>query len=257
METRNQPIQTPQVLLPTPYANATGVERQALELIIRLRAQKNWVEMVNFILALPSDVASMESVTQQLGFALNRSGRDVEAEGVLVGLLKRSVEPSETLGILGRVYKDRWHRAAEQRDANAPYHLRQTIETYLAGVQANPKNAYPAINALTLLEIADPSDPRIAEIRKAVIFGVQSRLNNGPADYFDHATILEAAIIGDEKDLAFSAFDKALIAVRELWEPETTAYNLGLLRQARVSRDAQPSWATAIELQLQRRALAS
>jgi hypothetical protein len=42
----------------------------------------------------------------------------------------------------------------------------------------------------------------------------------------------------------------ALAAVRELWEPESTAYNLSLIRDARQERRETVEWADAIEREL-------
>ena len=53
-------------------------------------------------------------IQEQLGLALNRAGCGDEAEEVLLGLLERRGPSSETYGILGRVYKDRWETALSQ-----------------------------------------------------------------------------------------------------------------------------------------------
>ena len=44
----------------------------------------------------------------ELALALNRDGKGEEAEKVLLDLIKKRGPSSETYGILGRVYKDRW-----------------------------------------------------------------------------------------------------------------------------------------------------
>ena len=60
-------------------------------------------------------------VREQLGLALNRAGRGEEAERVLTSLIEERGPSSETYGILGRVYKDRWDAAlkAGERFARA------------------------------------------------------------------------------------------------------------------------------------------
>ena len=50
-----------------------------------------------------------------------------------------------------------------------------------------------------------------------------------------------------------TALADALAAVREPWEPETTARNLRLIREARERRGDAPSWADEIENELTRR----
>ena len=46
----------------------------------------------------------------------------------------------------------------------------------------------------------------------------------------------------------------ALAAVRENWEPETTARNLALIRDARALRGENVLWAAAVEAALEKRA---
>lgn len=55
-------------------------------------------------------------VQEQLGFALNRLGRSAEAERVLKEVITQYGPSSETCGLLGRVYKDRWETARRAGD---------------------------------------------------------------------------------------------------------------------------------------------
>jgi hypothetical protein len=71
-------------------------------------------------------------VQEQLGFALNRVGRGEEAERVLLDLITKRGPSSETYGILGRVYKDRWVAAQKAGDEFlATGLLEKAIENYL------------------------------------------------------------------------------------------------------------------------------
>jgi hypothetical protein len=49
-------------------------------------------------------------------------------------------------------------------------------------------------------------------------------------------------------------FPKALMSIREGFEPETTARNLRLIRQARERRGAAPAWASEVEQVLVKKA---
>ena len=60
----------------------------------------------------------------------------------------------------------------------------------------------------------------------------------GKPDYWDHGTRLELAVLAKDEERAMRAFGDALTSVREKWEPETTARNLRLIRQAREQRGA-------------------
>lgn len=72
-------------------------------------------------------------------------------------------------------------------------------------------------------------------------------MNAGKPDYWDYATQLELAILGGRKAEASAALAKALAAVREKWEPETTARNLRLMREARERRGEDSEWASEVE----------
>src|SRR6185369_1955531 len=128
-------------------------------------------------------------VQEQLALALNRAGRDSEAESVLESLLAGRGPSSETYGILGRVYKDRWESASRAGSAfRARGALEKAIETYLKGFEADWRDAYPGINAVTLMELREPPDPRQREILPVVTYAVKRRIASGRPDYWDFAT---------------------------------------------------------------------
>src|ERR1019366_3007393 len=56
---------------------------------------------------------------EQYAFALNRAGQSDDAEGVLRKLIEDRGPSSETYGLLGRVYKDRWEAARKAHDITA------------------------------------------------------------------------------------------------------------------------------------------
>jgi hypothetical protein len=108
--------------------------------------------------------------------------------------------------------------------------LDKAIDAYLKGFEADWRDAYPGVNAATLMEIKEPSDPRREQIIPVVGYAVERRISAGKPDYWDHATILELAILATDKERAQDALCDALASVREIWEPKTTARNLRLIR---------------------------
>ena len=52
------------------------------------------------------------------------------------------------------------------------------------------------------------------------------------------------------------ALAKSLPVIREHWEPQTTARNLQLIREARAARGEASPWAMEIEEELERKAKA-
>jgi hypothetical protein len=163
---------------------------------------------------------------------------------VLTSLIARRGPSSETYGILGRVYKDRWEAALKAGEkALARGLLDKAIDAYLKGFEADWRDAYPGINAVTLMELRDPPDPRRSTLIPVVAYAAGRRIAGGKPDYWDHATRLEIAVLARDEKTATAALGDALAAVREAWEPETTTRNLRLIREARERRTEAVEWA--------------
>ena len=100
------------------------------------------------------------------------------------------------------------------------------------------------------MEIREPPDPRREELLPVVTYAVKQRMSTGAADYWDHATLVELAVLRGDEQGATDALSGALAAVREVWERETTLRNLRLIREARERRGAAQSWLREIEAAL-------
>lgn len=68
--------------------------------------------MIDLVPKMSPPLAARVMMQEQLALALNRVGRGEEAEKILLDLTAKRGPSSETYGILGRVYKDRWEAAA-------------------------------------------------------------------------------------------------------------------------------------------------
>lgn len=225
-----------------------------IDLFLSYRAVKGYDEMVALVEKMPRPVATTPLVREQLGLALNRLGRRSEAERVLKALIEERGASSETYGILGRVHKDQSNDARQAGDDFlARGLLDKAINAYLAGFEADWRDAYPGINAVTLMEISDPPDPRRTALIPVVTYAVGRRLASGQADYWDHATRLELAVLAKDEAAAVQALTQALAMVRERWEPESTAANLRMIRAARERRGEILPWAEQLERELLRR----
>lgn len=222
-----------------------------IDLFLSYRAVKGWQEMIELVPKMSLPLANTVMVQEQLGLALNRAGRGDEAERVLLDLIAKRGPSSETYGILGRVYKDRWETAAKTGDTFlAEGFLENAIDAYLNGFEADWRDAYPGINAVTLMELADPPDTRRENLLPVVAYAVERRIAAGKPDYWDHATQLELAVLAKNAPAAKKALTKALAAIREVWEPETTARNLRLISEARRRRGELTEWEQEIEAAL-------
>jgi tetratricopeptide (TPR) repeat protein len=229
-----------------------------VDLLLTYRAVRGWKEMISLTARMSPPLAETVMVQEQLAFALNRDGQGEQAERVLLELLEKRGQSSETYGILGRVYKDRWDEALKGgRTAMARGLLRKAIDAYLKGFEADWRDAYPGINAVTLMEVADPPDPRRERLIPVVSYAVERRIETGQPDYWDYATLLELAVLGNREQEAFDALGDALANVRESWEPETTLRNLRLIRERREQRGEAVPWAIEIERELEARAATS
>jgi tetratricopeptide (TPR) repeat protein len=240
--------QTPQGLRDT----EAGV---VIDLFLSYRSVSAWADMVALVDRMAAPLAATPLVQEQLGLALNRVGESDKAERVLNELIAARGPSSETCGILGRVYKDRWDRAVKQGETfKARGLLTKAIAVYLQGFETDWRDAYPGVNAVTLMELGDPPDPRRTRLIPVVAYAVERRIAAGKPDYWDYATRLELAVLAKDQDAAAAALGDALASVRERWEPETTARNLRLIREARARRAETVAWAADLERELDTRA---
>ncbi len=205
----------------------------AVDLILSYRALSAFERIVELCPRLDMALQRTQLVREQWALALNRVGRDREAEDMLTQLIGERGPSSETNALLGRIYKDRWAKALKAGDALAARgHLKKAIAAYRAGFEADWRDAYPGINAVTLMTIADPKDPLAKEMAGVVRYAVRRRLTGRP-DYWDHATMVELAVIASDWGAASDALSDALAALDEPWKAETTANNLRLIAEAR------------------------
>lgn len=233
----------------------------AIDLMLTYRALSDWPGVIKVQSDMPKTLANQVLVQEQLGFALNRCGskdpamRD-KALKVLEAVEKQHGASSETCGLIGRIYKDRWSEAVKQEDDfQALGYLKQAIDAYLRGFMADQRDAYPGINAVTLLDIK--GDQNSLTQKQALIpvvrFAVTRRLADSTADYWDHATMLELAVLEDLPEEAIDHLSLALTEVRESWEPETTENNLQLIARAREKNGKETDWLAHIIQALQKK----
>ena len=208
-------------------------------------------EMVKLYQRMPPELQKARMIREQLGFALNRIGQYKEAEQVLAAVIHDHGESSETNGLLGRVYKDQWEAAKkDNQDFAARGFLKRAIATYRAGFEADWRDPYPGVNAVTLMELEDKPGEALGEMLPVVRYAAQQRVRkdaDSGGDYWDHATLLELAVLARDQDAAADHAANALAIVREPWEPATTARNLRLIREMRQSRGEDVAWIGEIE----------
>ena len=219
------------------------------------KKKEDWEEMAEFVILMPEPLSSTTLVQEQYAFALNRAGHSEEAEKILLSLIEKKGPSSETYGLLGRVYKDRWEKEYKKEgktDDDDEFHvsdayLDQAIDAYLKGFETDWRDTYPGINAVTLMEIKKHPDPRRMDLIPVVKYSLQRKIAKGNPDYWDYATLLELAILAKDKEASFNFLAKALTHLREGWEGETTLKNLRIIREAREKRNEVLPWTKKIE----------
>lgn len=209
-----------------------------VDLLLSYRAVDAWGDMIRLYSRLPPPLDRTALVREQYAHALNRDGQGEEAERVLLALLAEHGHSSETLGLLGRVYKDRWQRAlADGKPAVlAAGLLERAIDAYRRGFEADWRDAYPGINALTLMECRNPPSPALLELQPVVAYALRRRTAGGNADYWDHAGELELAVLRQDGASIEQHLGAALALLREDWQRVTTLGNLTLVWTARAQR---------------------
>ena len=111
--------------------------------------------------------------------------------------------------------------------------------------------AYPGINAVTLMELSEPPDPRREQILPVVRYAVNRRVASGQPDYWDYATQVELAVLAKDESAARKALEDAIVHSRAPWEAETTARNLRLINEARERRREVAPWMKDIQQALE------
>jgi len=209
-----------------------------IDIMLSYRSMNAFEEMIAFIDVLPPHVKNTVMVQEQLGFALNRVGEKDKAIIALESVLKQNGPSSETYGILGRVYKDKYDQAiAEEDEMQAEAFLDKAIETYQKGFEADWRDAYPGINVLTLLEIKGERE-KINALLPVVLYAVRRKLKIKTPDYWDYATLFEISVINNDDKRARENLQKALtIPIEGSWMLKTTMDTLERIIKVRKSRE--------------------
>jgi len=184
---------------------------------------------------MPEAVQDLAVVRQQRALALNRCGERASALQLLEGLIEAYGPDPETLGILGRVHKDRYNDAKKAGSIIASAALDDAIDAYRRGFESDPRDYYPGVNAITLL-VEKGDEDALAEADRLVplvSFAVARRGGASSSDYWDLATVLELACIGGDWPAAGHVLPRVIAAADEPWMPKTTLDNLLLLKTAR------------------------
>ncbi|MEO5682746.1 MAG: TRAFs-binding domain-containing protein [Chitinophagaceae bacterium] len=206
-----------------------------IDVMLAYRSTESFAEMADFIETLPAFLRKSMLMREQYGFALNRAGKTEDAIKVLQRVIEENGANSETCGILGRVFKDKYNEFKDKSPAKAAGFLDKAIEAYLDGYKADMRDFFPGVNAVTLLSVK--KDPAAADLAKVVEFSVNAQLEKKAKkrrksfagnfdDYWPYATLLELAVIQNNEEKAKKYLPSCLAISSELWQRKSTGKNL-------------------------------
>ncbi|MCA1760716.1 MAG: DUF4071 domain-containing protein, partial [Bacteroidales bacterium] len=218
------------------YRPLENIETAVLiDMMISYRNIEAFNEMMDFIKELPRYVFETVMVQEQYAFVLNRNGSKAkpldivminEAETVLRKLETDGKASSESYGIWGRIYKDKFERAYNAGSkGEAKGHLKNALKYYEKGFESDPRDAYPGVNYVTCLELLGEKEKAL-RLAPAVEYAVNAKMKRKEPDYWDFATLLELAVIEDKFDEAEEFFYEAKPLAVESWMFGTTKANL-------------------------------
>ena len=231
----------------------TTAERGVLiDLLLSYRAVEAYSEMVALHERMSGDLQATLLVRQQLAFAVNRRkdpGDRERAITILEDARRTHGDSAETLGLLGRIYKDLWQEAKKRDDLSADGFLEQAIETYIRGFEVEPLDYYPGINALTLLVAKGGNEAMAqhAQLAPLVTFAAVRKGGEKASDYWTLATMIELGCHSRDVTLAMRCLPRAVAFVQkssEAWMLKTTRDNLQLIAE----RFGDPHGASLVEL---------
>lgn len=143
---------------------------------------------------------------QLFGLSSVKCGFLLQARDLLVGLMKRGHQDEETLGILGRVYKEMWLLADNTNTAH-PF-LTRSRNLYLKAFLKN-KGYYSGINAASLSLLLGEQDSANKLARHVLAGCAEIIRTEGSSDYWVLATVGEACTLLDRRDEALAYYRRA------------------------------------------------
>lgn len=229
------------------YKPLENIETAVLiDVMISNRNIEAFNEMLEFIEQLPRYVFETVMVQEQYAFVLNRNGGKAKpidevmirkAEDALRNLESEGKASSETYGIWGRIYKDKFERAYKSGNTGeAKVHLKNALKYYEKGFESDPRDAYPGVNYVTCLELLGEKE-RSLRLVPAVEYAVKAKMKRKEPDYWDFATLLELAVIENKIAEAEEFFYEAKPLAVESWMFGTTKANLEKILNFRKERN--------------------
>jgi hypothetical protein len=208
-----------------------------LTLLRRYRDLSAWDEVIRLAADAPMSVADSPEVRQTLALALNRRGQPGDQDraiSLMQTLIGETGGDSESYGILGRIYKDRYDEAQARGDTvEATANLDRAVQVYRAGFEKNPMDYYPGINVIMLLLQRDDEAARteIAALLPHVRAVVQEQIDTGRPGFWELAVQMQLAAIAGDWPTAERAAHDALAQAPASWMVRSAVRELGAIEE--------------------------
>jgi class 3 adenylate cyclase/tetratricopeptide (TPR) repeat protein len=153
---------------------------------------------------------------QQMALALAQLGSTTRAQAILQSLLEKEPANHETLGLLGRTFKDQWY--ADPANTAA---LDSAFKWYRQAFDISPPDYYPGINAAALALLRDDKEGACALASRVLKICEEKLIKANPDElYWLRVTIAEALLILQRPEEASKAYRQATeienLSTREL-----------------------------------------
>jgi len=220
----------------------------AVDLFLSYRAFSAWQNMINLYQDFPAPFQHQIMLREQYALALNRRASSTDRQNgdrenaidVLEKILKEQGNSPETFGLLGRIYKDQWSELKNEGGRKARVALNKAISAYKQGFESDWRDYYPGINALTLMYLSNDTKhlEEMNKLHPLVKYAVERNMSKQEPSYWDHATVLELAVLENNEQTIDQSLDNLLeIDNVEQWCYQTTKNNLEKLRKALFERN--------------------
>ncbi|MFL0200727.1 TRAFs-binding domain-containing protein [Exiguobacterium acetylicum] len=214
--------------------NSFGFEMYELviKLLLKYRDIEAWDEMIRVINSAPQNIKQNIKIKELLAFALNRRNNRndrMKAISIIEEIINKYGKSSETLGILGRMYKDQYIEAKELNDKRrASIFLKKAIEIYYQGFEEDPRDYYPGINALNLalVEGSSSSLNLFEKLKPLIMFALERHESTKNSDYWFLATVLEFNCLIQNWEKANETLDRLILVRTNTMQRNTTIKNL-------------------------------
>lgn len=215
----------------------TAPSELIIDLLLSYRDIEAWDEMIKLTAKIPNKIKnSTKTIKEQYAFALNRRNWDDDRNNaihVMSGVIADNGLCPESCGILGRIYKDMYKEEKENgKKHRAKAYLNESKEWYYRGFNDDPRDFYPGINAATLAFISNDQE-KLSELLPTVSFAVARRGGMNSKNYWEVATVLELAILGEDWEVANRALNKLFGLRAPKWNYKTTINNLEFIFHSR------------------------